>query len=357
MIYPCIDLLDGKVVQLIQGKVKGIDIQPSYQQMTELFASNGMKINVIDLNAAMGTGNNLEAIEYIVQRVDARVGGGVRTPEKAKQLMDLGAKKVIAGSSCFDYSGLEYDFLASTSEAIGKKNLIVALDVKDDKVAINGWKETLDVDPLLVASGLEDFCSEIQCTYVDGEGKMQGTDLPLFRALKKRSNIKLTGAGGIRDIKDVWELEKLGANSVIGMAFYTGKISLDEVIDTNQLDFVNGLGIMPAIVQNMNGKVLYLCSQNRNTLQKSIETGKMWRYSASQEREILVGESSGKFEYLKKVYRNCYKDTLLMKVTQEKPFACHEGYATCFYDQMIDGRFKTTEKRLVDPKEVYGGKK
>ncbi|MFT4304106.1 MAG: HisA/HisF-related TIM barrel protein [Candidatus Woesearchaeota archaeon] len=357
MIYPCIDLQDGEVVQLVQGKEKGIEIAKTYQEMAELFAENNLTINVIDLNAAKGNGNNYDIIKDLVKIVDARVGGGVRTADKAKELIDLGAKKVIAGNSCFDkFFFLNYSFLKKTSQAIGRKKLISALDIKQGNIAINGWQNTLNADLSFVVPELEEFCSELQCTYVDKEGMLQGTDMNLFKKLREMSSLELTAAGGITRMSDIYQLEYLGLNSVIGMAFYTGKISIDEVVNANQLDFVKGRGTIPAIIQNVDGDVLYLCTQNRGTLQKSLDTGKLWRYSVSQEREIQVGESSGKFEYVSEIFRNCYDDTLLIKVTQEKPFACHEGYKTCFFDKMINGKFQTVQQRLIDPKKVYGGK-
>ncbi|MCX6707051.1 MAG: HisA/HisF-related TIM barrel protein, partial [Candidatus Woesearchaeota archaeon] len=143
MIYPCIDLQNGEVVQLVRGQEKGIDkIANSYQDMAKIFADAGLTINVIDLDAAKGRGNNLKAIEEILKTVEARVGGGVRDEDYAKRLIDIGAKKVIVGTSAFDTTGLNTPFLYNLERAVGRKKVIAALDAKDNRIAIKGWQES-----------------------------------------------------------------------------------------------------------------------------------------------------------------------------------------------------------------------
>jgi len=355
MIYPCIDLEGGEVVQLVKGQKKGIEIAENYMEMAEKFAEAGVAINVIDLDAAKGNGNNVKAIEEIVNIVDARVGGGVRDADKAEEIISAGAKKVIIGTAVFDETGLDYGFLGNTEEAIGKDKMIAALDVKDDKIAVKGWQETINIDPLLVVSGLEEYCSEIQCTCVDKEGMMQGTYLDLFASVRNKTDLKVTAAGGITTLEDIEGLEKMGVNSVIGMSFYTGKISLDEVVEYNQFDLVKNKGLIPTIIQNIEGDVLYLQSTDREALRKMRESGTVWRYSKSQDKLFQVGSESGKIEYVEEIFKNCYEDNLLIKVRQERNFACHEGYPTCFYRKMQeDGSFEICQERIVDPKEVYG---
>ena len=354
MIYPCIDLMDGEVVQLVQGKEKGMEIPKSYREMAQLFAANNVLVNVIDLDAAKGNGDNLSIIEEIVKIADARVGGGIRTPEKAEQVMEMGAKKVIVGSACFDSTGLDYGFVECTKDAVGKENIIVALDVKDDMLTIKGWQESLDYDPFLVLGALQEYCNEIQCTYTDKEGMLQGTDMSLFRKLKEKTSLEVTAAGGISSLKNVESLESIGVNAVIGMAFYKGRILVDDIVNYNQLDFLKGKGTIPMIVQNTGGDVLYLASATRDSMRNSKYTGTLWRYSKTQNRLLEVGAESGKKEFPVQTFRGCYKDTLLVIVEQAMPFACHEGYKTCFFDELMsDGSFKTVQKRIVDPKTLY----
>jgi phosphoribosyl-AMP cyclohydrolase len=113
-------------------------------------------------------------------------------------------------------------------------------------------------------------------------------------------------------------------------------------------------GFIPTIIQNIEGTVLYLQSSNKESLAKMIETGTVWRYSRSQDKLIQTGESSGKIEYVRRIYRNCYKDTLLVKVEQSEPYACHLGFESCFAEQLQeDGTFKQCLERIVDPKEIY----
>lgn len=357
MIYPCIDIQKGEVVQLVRGQERGIEIAESYSELADLFADAGVAINVIDLDGAKEEGSNLDAVEEIVKKAEARVGGGIRTAEKAAHLIGIGAKKVIIGTNVFDGDRLAYDFLEKLAGTIGKDKVIVALDVKDGKIAINGWQKYTGINPLAVASELEQFCSEIQCTYVDREGMMAGTNIDFFKSIRDKTGLKLTAAGGISTLEEVEELEKIGANSVIGMSFYAGNISLEDVMRYNQLDFIKGRGFIPTIVQNIKGNVLYLQSTNRDSLRKTIETGRVWRYSKTNGMLLEVGSESGKTEYVQRILTNCYRDTLLFVVSQKKNFACHLGYETCFFRELSpEGLFEINQQRVVDPKKAYGGK-
>lgn len=353
MIYPCVDIQNEEVVQLVRGETKGMEINKGAAEMINYFGGNFVDFNVIDLDAAKGVGRINEDIEDLVFRYSARIGGGMRSAEQAKPYVGA-CCKVIVGSSAFNESGLDYEFLDDWASKIRRNNTIIALDVKNGKIAVNGRQKSLDIDPISVVSELENYCSEIQCTYVDKEGMMQGTDLALFRQIRDRTNLRLTAAGGIRNLEDVEELEKIGANSVVGMAFYTGKISIEDIMVYNQLDFVKGKGMIPTIIQNQDGEILYLESSNRESLRRTRETGDNWRYSKTQDKLMQVGATSGKVEKVTEVRTNCHKDTLLFVVEQTKPFACHEGYKTCFYSKMNDkGKFDICLEKVVDPKTIY----
>ncbi len=225
MIYPSIDLMNGKVVQLVQGKreQKKIEIENPLEQAEKFSKYN---IQVIDLDAAMGNGNNLAIIKELCSKFTCRVGGGIRTLAKAEEIISSGAKKIIIGSAAFKKGKINKEFLTQLEEKLGKEKIIIAIDSKKGKIVIKGWKESTDINAADVIKQLEPYCSEFLYTYVDKEGMMQGTDLETLKKLKTLTNNEITAAGGISSEEEIKKLENLGINSVLGMALYTGKIKL-----------------------------------------------------------------------------------------------------------------------------------
>lgn len=227
MIIPCIDLMDGKVVQLIQGREKALEGE-SPEVMLQKFAAFP-EIQVIDLDAAMGKGSNNDIVLEIARSTVVRVGGGVRSVERAKELVDAGASKVIVGTSAFDENGVRHDFLAEASQAIGKERLLPALDSKDGHIVVKGWQEATQWRAEEVIDQLEPYCGGFMCTYVDKEGMLQGTDLDWYRRLRKATSKELTAAGGITTIEEIKALDELSIHSALGMAIYTGRLDLTEL--------------------------------------------------------------------------------------------------------------------------------
>lgn len=227
MILPCIDLMEGKVVQLIQGRDKALE-GDSPEQMLDKFAAFP-EIQVIDLDAAMGKGSNDELVELLASRAACRVGGGVRTVERARKLVEQGALKVIVGTSAFGADGPDTDLLASLRAAIGKERLLVALDSKGGKIVVKGWQQATRFTAEEVLQQLEPYCGGFLCTYVDKEGMLEGTDLDWFRRLRRATDLELTAAGGITTLEEIRELTALGIHAALGMAIYTGKLDLAEL--------------------------------------------------------------------------------------------------------------------------------
>ena len=226
MIIPCIDLQEGRVVQLVQGRDKVLE-GGTPEEMLERFAAFP-QVQAIDLDAAMGRGSNDALVERIASHAVARVGGGVRSPERAQTLIEQGAYRVIAGTAAFNRPVLE-----SISEAIGADRLIIALDSRAGKVVVKGWQEATEFTAEEVLQRLEPYCSGFLCTYVDKEGMLQGTDIDWFRRLRAATTHELTAAGGITTLDDVRELQKLGIHAALGMAIYTGRLSLEELARLN----------------------------------------------------------------------------------------------------------------------------
>jgi phosphoribosylformimino-5-aminoimidazole carboxamide ribotide isomerase len=224
MIFPCIDLMDGKVVQLVQGREKALEAD-SPEAMLERFAAFP-EIQVIDLDAAMGRGSNDELVRMLAGRAATRVGGGVRSVERARTLVGQGARKVIVGTSAFTKTGVNSPLLADMRDTIGRERLIIALDSKDGRIVIQGWQQATDFTAVQVLRSLEPYCSGFLCTYVDKEGMMQGTDLDWFRRLRAATALEITAAGGITTLDEVRALLAMDVHAALGMAIYTGRLSL-----------------------------------------------------------------------------------------------------------------------------------
>jgi phosphoribosylformimino-5-aminoimidazole carboxamide ribotide isomerase len=223
MIFPCIDLMDGKVVQLVQGREKALE-GDSPEEMLRKFAAFP-EIQVIDLDAAMGRGSNDALVEMLASQAVIRAGGGVRTAERAQALIAQRVHKVIVGTSAFTRTGINKSFLSS----LDRERTIIALDSKDGHIVIKGWQESTAFTAEEVIHSLEPYCAGFLCTYVDKEGMLEGTDLDWFRRLRAATSLELTAAGGITTMEDVRALLAMNVHAALGMAIYTGRLSLVEL--------------------------------------------------------------------------------------------------------------------------------
>jgi phosphoribosylformimino-5-aminoimidazole carboxamide ribotide isomerase len=219
--------MDGKVVQLVQGREKALE-GGTPLEMLEKFAAFP-EIQVIDLDAAMDRGSNDDLVELIAARAVARVGGGVRSAERARMLIQQGAHRVIIGTAAF-----QRELLQKIADAVGPERLIIALDSKGGKVVVKGWQQVTDFTAEEVVQQFEPYCSGFLCTYVDKEGLMQGTDLDWFRRLRAATDHELTAAGGITTMDEIRALRDLGIHAALGMAIYTGRLKLDEIARAGQ---------------------------------------------------------------------------------------------------------------------------
>jgi phosphoribosylformimino-5-aminoimidazole carboxamide ribotide isomerase len=227
MIIPCIDLMDGKVVQLVQGKEKALEGDDPLTMLGKFAAFP--QIQVIDLDAAIGKGANDELVQLVSSKAVCRVGGGVRTVERARTLMGQGAFRVIVGTSAFTPDGINTPFLEALVNAIGPEPIVLALDSKGGKITVKGWRESLNLTAEEVIHSLEPYCSGFLCTYVDKEGMMEGTDLEWFARLRAATKHEITAAGGITTMEDIRALDALKIHAALGMAIYTGRLDLTEL--------------------------------------------------------------------------------------------------------------------------------
>jgi phosphoribosylformimino-5-aminoimidazole carboxamide ribotide isomerase len=224
VIFPCIDLMGGKVVQLVQGRVKALE-GDSPETMLEKFAAFP-QIQVIDLDAAMDRGSNDGLVRMLASKATIRAGGGVRTVERAQAVLTQGAHRVIVGTAAFQSDGVDHEFLESLVAVVDRQRIILALDSQHGRIVIKGWSESTELAAEDVIGQLASYCSGFLCTYVDKEGMMQGTDLDWFRRLRACTDREVTAAGGITSLADIEALDAMQIHAAIGMAIYTGHLDL-----------------------------------------------------------------------------------------------------------------------------------
>jgi phosphoribosylformimino-5-aminoimidazole carboxamide ribotide isomerase len=228
MIIPCIDLQDGRAVQLVRGRRRALAVD-DVLGLLDRFRDYPV-LHVIDLDAAMRRGSNARWIKRLCRQAHrkVRVGGGIRTVARAARILSWGAEKIIVGSAAFQDGKVDRKFLGELARRVGRKRVIVALDTERGRIVVRGWRERLKLRPEEVIPELEPYCSGFLSTFVDNEGTMKGTDLAWFRKLRRVTRLPITAAGGIRSMREVRALEKAGMHAAVGMAIYTGKLAADK---------------------------------------------------------------------------------------------------------------------------------
>lgn len=224
MLIPSIDLQNGHVVQLVQGERLAIEA-PDPEPWIARFA-RFPRVQLIDLDAARGRGENAAMVAAICQRLPCRVGGGVRSVERAQQLLRAGAHAVIASSALFRDGAVDLAFAQTLADAVGADRVIAAVDSRGGQVVIHGWKTVLPITAVDAVRALEPYCGEFLYTHVDKEGLMQGTDMDAILAVRRATGRRLTAAGGITTWDEINALDAAGVDAVVGMAIYTGQLTL-----------------------------------------------------------------------------------------------------------------------------------
>ena len=224
MLIPSIDLQGGRIVQLVQGERLAIETTDIDAWVGRLRGQP--KVQLIDLDAAKGTGHNEALVARICGELPCRVGGGIRTTTRAQAVLALGATKVIVGSALFNETGVDLAMAEAMSRAVGVDRLIAAVDSRDGVVVIHGWRTRLTLTAAEAVRILAPFVGEFLYTHVDREGLMQGTDMAAIEAVRSASTRSLTAAGGITTHEEIDALDRLGVDAVVGMALYTGRLTL-----------------------------------------------------------------------------------------------------------------------------------
>ena len=220
MLIPSIDLMGGKIVQLVQGERKALEFD-DFEYWIERFSAYPL-VQLIDLDAAMGRGNNRELIAMICKRLPCQTGGGIRDVTRASGLLALGARRVIFGSALLKDGEINTSLASEAAKALGAKQLTFAIDSRNGKVSIHGWKESTAVDPKDMVRTLDTYCSAFLYTHIDTEGTMTGFPIQIAQELAGLTKKQMIVAGGIRSRAEVDGLHAMGVDAVVGMAIYTG---------------------------------------------------------------------------------------------------------------------------------------
>lgn len=362
MVISSIDLKNGHVVQLKNGK----ELVLQRDDADALIAQFDMfgEVAVIDLDAALGNidakGNteNTHLLKSLLHRGNVRTGGGIRSVKRAKELISLGAEKVIIGSAAWKAnpvageSVLNEEFLNELAAAIGKDRIIISVDAINGKIAVKGWTETVDIPLVEGAKQAEKFCSELLFTCVEKEGCMQGTNMDYVRALREAVKCRVVVAGGISSVQEIKELEKLRCDVQLGMALYTGKVDLKEAF-VECLDFEKS-PLIPVIAQSVNGEVLMQGFANAEAVRKSFDCGRLTFWSRSRNELWTKGDTSGNVLQVVKMRADCDRDCVLATVLPTGS-ACHTGSWTCFSSAVDEkssmGRlYNVIADRFANPK-------
>ncbi len=316
MLVASIDLMNGKAVQLRQGKELVLESDRDPIELAREFNRFG-EVAVVDLDAALGRGNNLPLIEKICRVADTRVGGGIRSAETAHRLLKAGAQQLIIGTQA------NPEFL----KQFPRELLIVALDHRDGQVTDHGWQGQTGESIGTRIERVHDYCGGFLCTFVEQEGGLQGIPIDQVKELQEKIDKPLTVAGGVHSEAEIIEISQLGIDVQVGMALYKGLIDpINSVIQS--LNF-NEHALIPTIVQDETGQVLMLAYSSRESLAQALREGQGIFFSRSRGKLWRKGETSGHWQELISCRIDCDRDTLVFTVRQTDG-ACHTNAYSCF---------------------------
>jgi phosphoribosylformimino-5-aminoimidazole carboxamide ribotide isomerase len=222
MLIPSIDLMGGKIVQLVQGEKKALDFD-DFEYWIERFSKYPL-VQLIDLDAAIGTGDNRTLLSRFITRLPCQVGGGIRDIETARQIAEMGARRVIIGSALFKDGQIQKQLAAEFADAITTRKLTFAVDAKQGRVAIHGWRTLTEFTAAQAIRALDQWCETFLYTHIDTEGLLRGFPAAVIPELQLATSRKIIVAGGISSLDEVLRLDGMGVDAIVGMAIYTGRI-------------------------------------------------------------------------------------------------------------------------------------
>ena len=357
-LYPAIDIKDGQCVRLKKGLFNDVTVYSDKPyEIARGFEQDGAKfIHTVDLDGALkGRGVNADTIRKIVSSVNipVQMGGGVRTLENIKEVLDLGVYRVIIGTKAVENP----DFIKQAIDKFGPEHIVVGVDAKDGLVAVEGWEKVSDKTALSLALAMKDMgVQTIVYTDISKDGMLQGPNIEQTKLLSDKTGINIIASGGMSCVQDLKNINDAGIHgAIIGKALYENRINLKDAVDmfesgssvieaskklNTSLSFsdfkLNSDGLIPVVVQDyVNNEVLMVAYMNEEAYNHTVNTGVMTYYSRSRQELWIKGETSGHYQYVKDLYIDCDRDTLLAKVKQIGA-ACHTGNYSCFYTDLLE---------------------
>ncbi len=317
MIVPSIDMQGGQVVQLIGGRDHALDAGEPLPWLTR-FAVAG-EVAVIDLDAAMGTGSNRAVIAALVRTAPCRVGGGIRDYDTARWWLDQGAARIIIGTAAEP----------ALLRRLPRERVLVALDGQHGEVVVDGWQTATGRQVVDRVAELRDLTGGFLVTFVEREGRLAGTDLDAAARITTAAGAaRVTIAGGITTTEEIATLDALGADAQVGMALYTGRLSLADAIAA-PLRSDRADGLFATVVADEHGTALGLAWSTAATLAEAVESRRGVYHSRTRGRWVK-GETSGATQELVRVDLDCDRDALRFTIRQQGSGFCHTGSATCW---------------------------
>lgn len=336
MIIPSIDLQGGQAVQLVGGKERALEAGAPVP-ILERFRLAG-EVAVIDLDAALGTGDNASVVQPLLSLGPCRVGGGIRSAEAARAWLDRGAARVILGTAA----------QPEVLRALPPERVIAALDALDGEVVVHGWQTRTGASVLERMKALEGLVGGFLVTFVEREGRMQGTALDRVAALREAAGqASLTVAGGISSVEEIAALHRLGVDAQVGMAIYTGALDLADCIAA-PLTSDRPDGLFATVVCDELGRALGLAYSDAESLRYAV-AHRRGAYHSRRRGLWIKGETSGATQELLRVDLDCDADALRFVVRQAGEGFCHLGTDTCWGDHAGFGRLaRTVASRVAD---------
>ena len=318
MIVPSIDIMGGRAVQLRHGREFVLDAGDPGAWL-ERFAVAG-EVAVVDLDAALGSGSNATLIRELVRRAPCRVGGGIRDLATAREWLDAGASRIVVGTAATP------DFCS----ALPRDRVIAAVDSVNGSVVVHGWRTSTGKPVIDAISELAPFVSGFLLTQVEHEGAMGGFDRePVVAAIAAAGDARVTAAGGITSAGEIAELDRAGADAQVGMAIYSGALSLGDAVAAP----LKAFGLWPTVVSDEDGRTLGLAWSSPESLRRAVEERRGIYWSRSRNALWIKGESSGSTQRLLSANLDCDRDAIQFVVRQEGSGFCHTGSRSCFGDR------------------------
>jgi phosphoribosyl-ATP pyrophosphohydrolase/phosphoribosyl-AMP cyclohydrolase len=330
MIIPSIDIMQGRAVQLRRGKELVLEGGDPLERL-EQFSVAG-EVAVVDLDAALGKGSNTDLVRRMVRTAQCRVGGGIRDLAAARAWLDAGASKVMVGTA----ASVEF------CSALPRDRVIAAVDTDRGVVVVQGWQERTELDPITRIAELAPYVGGFLLTQVEHEGGMRGFDVSLVRrAVAAGGDARVVAAGGISTVADIGELDRLGADAQVGMALYSGRVSLGEAVAA-VLDRGIEDRLWPTVVVDEHGQALGLVWSTRESVIAAVERRRGIYWSRSRDELWEKGATSGATQELLRVDIDCDRDALRFTVRQAGSGFCHTGTRSCWPDRFELGALERT---------------